>query len=32
MIEVASEPSDLSTSDNGDPPFYLEVFGETSPP
>jgi hypothetical protein len=31
MIEVASEPSHLSTWDNGDPPFYLEVFGETSP-
>lgn len=31
MIEVASEPVDLSKWDNGDPPFYLEVFGETSP-
>jgi len=31
MIEVASEPSDLSMWDNGTPPFYLEVFGETSP-
>ncbi len=31
MIEVAREPVDLSKWDNGDPPFYLEVFGETSP-
>ena len=31
MIEVASEPADLSTWDGEDPPFYLEIFGETSP-
>lgn len=31
MIEVASEPADLSSWDGDDPPFYLEIFGETSP-
>ncbi len=31
MIEVASEPKDLTTWDGDKPPYYLEIFGETSP-
>jgi hypothetical protein len=31
MIEVASEPANLSSWDGVGPPFYLEIFGETSP-
>lgn len=31
MIEVTSFPQDLSAWDGADPPYYLEVFGETSP-
>ncbi len=31
MIEVRSAPETLSSWDGDNPPFYLEVFGETSP-
>ncbi len=31
MIEVVSEPRDLSTWDKNQNPFYLELYGETSP-
>jgi len=31
MIEVASHPEDLATWDQKEPPFYLEVYGETEP-
>jgi hypothetical protein len=31
MIEVASEPANLTTWDGNTPAYYLEIFGETSP-
>jgi hypothetical protein len=31
MIEVVSEPADLTSWKGSDPPYYLELFGETSP-
>ena len=31
MIEVASYPPELAAWDQGEHPFYLEVFGETEP-
>jgi hypothetical protein len=31
LIEVVSEPRDLATWNGEDPPFYLEIFGETEP-
>jgi hypothetical protein len=31
MIQVVSKPEDLSKWDGENPPFYLEIFGETEP-
>jgi len=31
MIEVVSHPTDLATEDPKDPPFYLQVYGQTEP-